>query len=159
MSEFYSKAQVDAQATVIGARIKARTTGAAIKTAYEAEANTNAFTDAEKSKLAGLESSKYRGLFTSAGALPLVGNAAGSYADVDTGNGSDVARWIWDNGDAKWVAQGAAGGTETAASIKTKYESNPDTNAFTDAEKTKLAGLVEAANITSFTAALDAALA
>lgn len=29
-------------------------TGAEIKTAYEAEAETNAFTDAEKSKLAGL---------------------------------------------------------------------------------------------------------
>jgi len=29
-------------------------TGAEIKTAYEAEAETNAFTDAEKTKLAGL---------------------------------------------------------------------------------------------------------
>lgn len=159
MSTFYTKAQIDAQAAVIGNRIKARTTGAAVKAAYEGEANTNAFTDAEKTKLAGLESSKYRGLFSSAGALPLVGNAAGSYADVDTGNGSDVARWIWDAGDAKWVAQGSPVGAETAASIKTKYESNPDTNAFTDAEQAKLAGIVDAANINDFTAALDAALA
>ena len=159
MSEFYTKVQADAQAAVIGARIKSRTSGAVIKAAYEGEANTNAFTDAEKSKLAGLESSKYRGLFASQGALPLTGNTAGSYADVDTGNGSDVARWIWDTGDAKWVAQGATGGTETAASIKTKYESNPDTNAFTDAEQAKLAGIIEAANINAFTAALDAALA
>jgi len=30
---------------------------------------------------------------------------------------------------------------ETAASIKQKYESNADTNVFTDAEKNKLAGL------------------
>lgn len=29
----------------------------------------------------------------------------------------------------------------TATDVKTKYESNPDTNAFTDAEKTKLTGL------------------
>lgn len=159
MSEFYTKAQIDAQGAVIGNRVKARTTGAAIKAAYEGQANTNAFTDAEKAKLAGVESSKYRGLFASQGALPLTGNAAGSYADVDTGNGSDVARFIWDEGDAKWVAQGASGGTETAASIKTKYEANPDTNAFSDAEKAKLAALVEAAGITDFTAALDAALA
>jgi hypothetical protein len=159
MSEFYTKAQIDAQAAVIGARIKARTTGTAIRAAYEAQPDTNTFTDAEKSKLAGLESSKYRGLFASQGALPLVGNAAGSYADVDTGNGNDVARFIWDLGDAKWVAQGSALGAETAASIKTKYEANPDTNAFTDVEKAKLAGLVEAAGITDFTAALDAALA
>jgi hypothetical protein len=159
MSEFYTKAQIDAAATVIGARIKARTASPAIKTAYEANANTNAFTDAEKAKLAGLESSKYRGLFASQGALPLVGNSAGSYADVDTGNGSDVARFIWDEGDAKWVSQGSAVGAATAASIKTKYESNPDTNAFTDAEKAKLAAITEAANITAFTAALDAALA
>ena len=31
------------------------TLGAVIKTTYEGEANTNAFTDAEKSKLAGIE--------------------------------------------------------------------------------------------------------
>ena len=30
---------------------------------------------------------------------------------------------------------------ETAAQIKTKYESNADTNAFTDAEQTKLTGI------------------
>lgn len=33
----------------------------------------------------------------------------------------------------------------TASSIKTKYESNPDTNAFTDDEKSKLAGIAEGA--------------
>jgi hypothetical protein len=159
MSEFYTKAQVDAQAAVIGARVKARTSAASIKTAYEANPDTNAFTDAEKSKLAGLESSKFRGLFTSEAALPLTGNSSGSYADVDTGNGSDVKRFIWDDGDGAWVALGAAVGAETSASIKTKYEANPDTNAFTDAEKAKLAALVAAANINDFTAALDAALA
>jgi hypothetical protein len=159
MAEFYTKVQIDAAAAAIGTRIKSRTTGAAIKTAYEGEANTNAFTDAEKTKLAGLESSKYRGLFTSEGALPLVGNFIGSYADVDTGNGNDVARFIWDNGDEKWVAQSSSVTAETAASIKTKYEANPDTNAFTDAEKSKLAGITDAADISDFTASLDAALA
>ena len=35
----------------------------------------------------------------------------------------------------------AVGASETAASIKTKYESNADTNAFTNAEKSKLAAI------------------
>jgi len=38
----------------IEASATADQTGAEIKTAYEAEAETNAFTDAEKSKLGGL---------------------------------------------------------------------------------------------------------
>ena len=38
----------------IEASATADQTGAQIKTAYEGEAETNAFTDAEKSKLAGL---------------------------------------------------------------------------------------------------------
>ena len=36
-------------------------------------------------------------------------------------------------------ADGSDGSPDTAAQIKTKYESNDDTNAFTDSEKTKLA--------------------
>lgn len=43
-----------AKLTAIEASATADQTGAEIKTAYEAEAETNAFTDAEKSKLAGL---------------------------------------------------------------------------------------------------------
>ena len=44
----------------------------------------------------------------------------------------------WYDGSS-WEPVG--GSTETPATIKTKYESNANTNAFTDAEKSKLAGL------------------
>ena len=37
------------------------TLGAVIKPAYEGEANTNAFTDAEKSKIAGIEAGRSAG--------------------------------------------------------------------------------------------------
>ena len=43
------------------------------------------------------------------------------------------------------------GSSETPTSIKTKYESNADTNAFTDAEQTKLAGIETGADITDAT--------
>ena len=38
---------------------------------------------------------------------------------------------------------------QTAAEIKTAYESNSDTNAFTDSEKSKLAGISSGAGVTS----------
>jgi len=50
----------------------------------------------------------------------------------------------------------------TATTIKTQYESNADTNAFTDAEQTKLGGIEALADVTDFTnvnAALAAASA
>lgn len=55
----------------------------------------------------------------------------------------------------------SGGATETTESIKTKYESNDDTNAFTDADKQKLDGLSDitaATDTTSFEAAFNAAL-
>jgi hypothetical protein len=159
MSELYTKAQGDAQASIIGQRIKARTTPAAIKAALLANADTNVLTDAEKTKLAGLEASKYRGTFASFAALPLTGNSDGSYANYDGGAGDEVRAAIWDVSDSVWRDVRGASTAETAASVKTKYEANPDTNAFTDAEQAKLAGITDAANITAFTAALDAALA
>lgn len=158
MAEYYTKTQSDSQATVIGARIKAAVAPATLKTNIEGLSDTNFLTDAEKTKLAGLESSKFLGVFTSLGAVPTVGASAGSYANVDAGGGSDVQLAVYDvEADAFIIIGGA--GSETASSVKTKYESNADTNAFTDAEKTKLAGIVEATGITDFTAALDAALA
>lgn len=45
------------------------------------------------------------------------------------------------------LRSGGGSGSETPASIKTKYESNANTNAFTDAEKSKLSGVGEGANI------------
>jgi hypothetical protein len=100
------------------------------------------FTLDEKNKLAALESSKFRGTYPSKAALDAAdAGGEGNYADVDAGTGADVERWIWDTSDAKWVLQQGTSTSETAASIKQKYESNPDTNAFTDADKSKLTGL------------------
>jgi len=55
MSTRYTKTQIDTIVSEIGTRIRDRTTAAAIKTAYEINTNTNAFTDAEQTKLAGIE--------------------------------------------------------------------------------------------------------
>lgn len=159
MSLVYTADQNDAQAGIVGAAIKNATTAAAIKAKYESNTDTNNFTDAEKSKLASLEGSKFLGTFLTASAIPVVGAVAGSYADVDAGVGQDVQRYIFDVDDEKFVKSSSSVAGETAASIKTKYESNADTNAFTDAEKTKLSEISYAANITSWQTAFDAALA
>ncbi len=102
----------------------------------------NNYTDAEKTKLAGLESSKWLGSYNSLAALQSAHptGTPGNYADVDTGAGNDVIRYIWDENDNKWVA-GGSGKPLTAAQIKQMYESNPDTNAFTDAKDSKLSGI------------------
>jgi hypothetical protein len=98
------------------------------------------YTLAEKDKLAGLESSKFLGEFVSLAALQTAHPTAdvGSYANVDLGVGSDVVRYIWDNDDSKWVEQLGESAELTPAQIKADYESNPDTNAFTDADESNL---------------------
>jgi hypothetical protein len=82
-------------------------TDAQIKTKYENNANTNAFTDSEKSKLAGLDSSKFLGEYVSLGALQTAHSSpvAGSYANVDSGASSDVERYMWDSSDNAYVQQ------------------------------------------------------
>lgn len=64
-------------------------------------------------------------------------NEGGWYADVDLGVGSDTQRYIWDKSDLIWVASGS-GTPLTAEQIKNLYESNPDTNAYTDNDKSKV---------------------
>lgn len=101
------------------------------------------FTPAEKVKLAGLEGSHFRGTFLNLAALEtaLPTASPGDYADVDAGTSAPVQRYIWDESDGEWVAQAGSADPITAAQVKTLYESNPDTNAYTDAEKSKLAGI------------------
>ncbi len=50
---------------------------------------------------------KYRGLYVSLAALntALPTASAGDYADVDSGSGSNVKRYIWDTSDTAWVEQ------------------------------------------------------
>lgn len=102
----------------------------------------NNYTNSEKSKLAGLESSKWLGSYVGVAALESAHPTAnpGNYADVDGGAGKDVIRYIWDDSDDKWVA-GGSGTPLTAAQIKQMYESNADTNSFSDALKSKLSNI------------------
>jgi len=120
---------------------------AEVKTKYEANANTNAFTDAEKSKLSGLESSKFKGVFASLVALETAFPTGGDgfYADVDGGVGLDVSRYVWDASDSAWVIIAGTSTALTDVQIKTQYENNADTNAFTDAEKSKLTAVEDGA--------------
>lgn len=105
------------------------------------------FTAAEKAKLAGLEGSHYRGTYLNLTALQTALPTAepGDYADVDAGAADPVQRYIWDDNDGEWVAQAGSADPVTAAQVKTLYESNPDTNAYTDSEKSKLAGIAAGA--------------
>ena len=82
-----------------------------IKTWYESNPNTNAFTDSEKSKLAGIS------------------------------DGAEVNRVDDVLVDGRSVLDDSKKAKVTKEIIKTAYESNPDTNAFTDSEKQKLADL------------------
>jgi hypothetical protein len=114
------------------------------------------FTAAEKAKLAALESSHFKGTFTNLVALQAAYPTAsvGDYADVDAGAGDPVLRYIWDASDSEWVAQAGSADPVTAAQVKTLYESNPDTNAFTDAEQAKLGGVAAGATANANTDSL-----
>lgn len=101
--------------------------------------STNDFTDPLRDKLVGLEGTHWRGTFVSLAALQagVTDPEAGDYADVDI-VGADVERYIWDATDGIWVMQSGEVAPVTAAQVKQLYESNPDTNAFTDADEAKL---------------------
>lgn len=131
----HTTAQVTGLDTALGSKVD-KVTGKGLS-------DTN-FTQAEKTKLSSLESSKFVGLFANEGALPTTG-VEGAYANVDGGVGSDVFRVIWDTSDKKWVRVKGISTELTAAQIKQQYESNPDTNAFTDSQKTKLTGIATGA--------------
>ena len=137
-------------ATVVNAKKQAILTGAAIKKSYEAQPNTNAFTDAEKSKLDELDKWKPTAETEIANNNAEIAEAKKSISElgdetnaiagrVTTLEGSAV-RDVLLNG-ATTVDAKTHKATLTAAGIKTSYEANADTNAFTDAEKAKLEGI------------------
>jgi len=167
-------------------------TAAQIKTTYESNASTNAFTDTEQTKLTGIEASatadqtkgeletlllkgSINGLATldAGGVIPqaqlgpiaisetfVVANQTEMLALVaQTGDvavrtdenksyilkGTDpsvLGDWqeLLNPGGAVTSVDGNIGAI-TAAQIKTTYESNANTNAFTDTEQTKLTGI------------------
>ena len=189
-------------------------TGAEIKAAYEAEADTNAFTDAEQTKLAGIEAAAD---VTDAANVDAAGATMNTDTDV-SGNAwvidedsmvSDDATKVPTQQSVKAYVDAATGGTgtdltytastrelasstglnttlpevvaagdsglmtgadktkldgvdsgatddQTGAEIKAAYEAEANTNAFTDAEQTKLAGIEASADVTD-AANVDAA--
>lgn len=96
------------------------------------------FTQAEKDKLAGLEDAHFKGVHVGLAGLETAHptGTAGDYAVVD--DGTDLTWYQWDGG---WVARTGESTEITPAQVKAYYESNPDTNAYTDAEKAIVASL------------------
>lgn len=113
---------------------------ALIKVLYEQNENTNAFTDADKTKLEGLTPDKSLGEYPNLAALQAAHPSPqpGSFALVDAGVGEDVVTYLWDTSDAKYVPQVGATTAETPASIRTKLLQNADTNILTNAQLAKL---------------------
>ena len=150
-------------------------TGSEIKAAYEAEADTNAFTDAEKTKLSGIEANAdvtdatnvnaagaiMESDFSSAKTIMVQQSGTGSPETLSVGQNTIVGRMS--GGSSTIQALGVAdaqsllniedGATadQTGAEIKAAYEAEANTNAFTDAEKTKLSGIEANADVTDAT--------
>jgi hypothetical protein len=108
--------------------VQSNLTSASIKTRYESNADTNAFTDAEQAKLAGIEP-----------------NATEDQTDLEIKtayeNNADTNAFT-DSEKSKLLGiEPNATADQTDGEIKTAYENNPDTNAFTDAEQTKVGWL------------------
>ncbi len=112
------------------------------------DATDATYTTAKDEKLAGLDGSKFLGAFPSLIALTTDHPTAplGSFAYVDFGVGADISLYLWDHSDTAWVLGGGTG-TETPATIKAKYESNINTNAFDDLEKNKLGSIENGAQV------------
>ncbi len=128
-------------------------TGAEIKTSYEAEANTNAYTDSEKAKLGAIDATHYGDPLQSTTQLIALSEAnltdkerryvedeTADYFYDSTATSGDEAPGDQSGSTGFW--RKIIGSYESGASIKVKYESNADTNAFTDSLETKLNGLV-----------------
>ena len=111
-------------------------TGAEIKAAYEAEADTNAYDDAAVSKLAGIEDN--------ATADQTGAEIKAAYeGEADTNAFTDAEQTKLSGVEANATAD------QTDAEIKTAYENNADTNAFTDADHSKLDGIEAGATATT----------
>lgn len=106
------------------------------------------YTTAEKDKLASLESSLFLGVYSSLAELEAAhptSDRPGEYAFIPTG--VNIYMFVWDNITEMWVTLGSGSEAITAEQVKTLYESNPDTNAFTNAEKTKLGDIQPGAQV------------
>lgn len=99
-----------------------------IKVQYESNADTNAYTDSEKTKLAGVE-------LNATGDQTGAEIAAALFSEPNTNNFDDAAQT-----KLAGIATGATD-DQTGAEIKALYEAEANTNAFTDAAQSKLSGI------------------
>ena len=133
-------------------------TDAEIKTAYENNANTNAFEDADETKLDGVEASADvtdATNVTAAGALmdSELTDLAGVKAVTISTLQVKPSEGAFADGDKTKLdgIETAATADQTDAEIKTAYENNANTNAFEDADETKLDGVEASADVTDAT--------
>ena len=111
---------------------------AEIKTAYENNADTNEFSDAEQSKLAAIEASA---------------TADQTGAEIKTAYEGEADTNAFTDADESKLdgIEASATADQTNAEIKTAYEANSDTNEFSDAEQTKLSAIEASADVTDAT--------
>lgn len=131
-----------------------------IKAEYESNTNTNAFTDAEKAKLLGIaanadvtDASKV----SNAGAVMVTDTNARVFSFIvdeddlisDSDQKLPTQQSVKAYVDTKLQnIEPNATADQTGAEIKAAYEAETNTNAYTDAEKTKLSGIESNADIT-----------
>lgn len=128
---------------------------AEIKTAYENNANTNAFTDAEKTLLGNQSGSNTGDEVTATQSVAGIAEVA-TVAEIDAQLEDDLM--ITPLGLAGSALQQKVDGIEsgatadqTGAEIKSAYEGEADTNAYDDAAVTKLGGIEALADVTDAT--------
>ena len=154
-------------------------TGLEIKTAYESETDTNAYTDAEKSSLATLAAANWVENVTASGSTITITRRDGTVTQhtFPMGTpGGGVSDGVLDEApvfdeDAQTVTFHISTGetftlnladlvtqteldaaingiaNQTDGQVKTSYENNANTNAYTDAEKAKADGIADSANL------------
>lgn len=105
------------------------------------------YTTDEKNKLANLESSLFLGVYSSLAELEAAhptSDRPGEYAFIPSGG--NIYMFVWDVVTERWVTIGTGSEAITAEQVKILYESNPNTNAFTDADVSNLSTALTTAN-------------
>ena len=121
-------------------------TDAEVKTAYENNADTNAFTDAYETKVDGIAAGAQVNVGTNLGNTPAANGVAvtsstGSNTTLPAATGTLAGVMAGSDKTRLDAMEDSATADQTNAEIKTAYEANADTNAFTDAYQTKVNGI------------------
>lgn len=129
-------AEVDAPTVVADwTVVQSNLDASSIKSQYESNSDTNAFTDAFETKLTGIEA---------------LATADQTDAEIKTAyeNNADTNVFTDAEKSALALIEASATADQTGAEIKALYEAESNTNAFTDAEQTLLASIEANADVT-----------